>query len=349
MIILPDGKALDLQSEIRSSLDLSSRLGSELKSSCKAFLDSPACVFSSETVHVTQGECAEIFVENNVQVLGSSDATTCVIAVLTDQPSGRAIVCHHDESTVKLAKNITQGIVPGMQSPELYLVGGALVNTDGCSTISFATVTTLLQVFHSLALPIRLKLFCALEWNTDPVTRAPRCQSLAVSLKNSPQGATFTATAFAVPPGGWKDRGPLIIPRLAQIWLNYSRDTHLRSVYDAEKDQWAIKLLEGAAFSSVDDTKETEESKTTAAAISKILEKRESNSTWIDSRVLELSNSELLRVCSTSPECELPHIAEEIRNCLQWGLAQRPPLRSVEHRYRLNKASKEWDKVFTHK
>jgi hypothetical protein len=337
MIILPDGTPLDLENiRFATASDLLSKLGSELKSTCDQFLDSPACVLDSlESVHVVQGEFAEVLLDKDVNIIGSSDATTCFMAVLIDHPSGRALVCHHDETTVQLIDNIIQGIVPQMQSPELYLVGGALTadEDDGNKTISTTTVTTLLHVLHSLSIPITLKLFCALAWNTDPITRAPLCQSLAVSLKKQHRQQEM-CTAFAVPPGGWKDnRGPLIIPRLAQIWLDYGRNKHLRSVYDANKGQWNIKLLEGASSSNG------------AGGGDAHAEEEKRQGRWIDSRLLDLSDADLLQCCSTSPECELPHIAGEIRTCLQWALAQRQPLRMAEHRFQFNKSSKCWEEL----
>jgi hypothetical protein len=344
MIILPDDKPLGLEAGISSACDLVSIFGLELKSRCDAFLDSPACVYNHiETFHIVQGEIAEIPLDENVKVLGSSDATTCLIAVLLDPPSRRAVVSHHDQSTVKLSENITQGILPRMKSPELYLVGSALTNYDGSDTISVTTVLTLLQVLHSLPISISLKLFCALEWNTDPIKQAPRCQSLAVSLTYSQLGSLetkTTATAFAVPPRGWKDRGPLIIPRLAQVWLNYDRNKRRESVYDAEKGQWTIKLLEGASSSGVG--KERREGETGYST----LQERSPNSIWLDSRVLDLSDTDLLRVCSTSPECELPHIAVEIRKSLEWVFMQMPEMQLVEHRFRFNNVNKDWEEVF---
>ncbi|KAG7671580.1 hypothetical protein KSW81_003712 [Nannochloris sp. 'desiccata'] len=302
----------------------------------------PACVYNyTETIHVVQGEYAEISLDKNVNVLGSSDATTCLIAVLLDHPSRRAAVYHHDKSTVQLAENVIQGILPEMQSPDLYLVGAALTNNDSSNNMSVTAVLTLLQVLHSLPLFINLKLFCALEWNTYPIKRAPRCQSLAVSLMHSPHqqleslATSITATAFPVPPGGWKDRGPLIIPRLAQIWLICDKNKRRDSVYDADKGQWTIKILEGAV------RKERREGETEYSTL-----ERPPNSIWLDFRVLDLSDADLLRVCSTSPECELPHIAGEIRTCLKWVFMQMPQVQVVEHRFRFNNARKGWEEVF---
>ncbi|KAH7615939.1 hypothetical protein NADE_000776 [Nannochloris sp. 'desiccata'] len=342
MIILPNGKPLGLEAGISCASDLVSILGLELKSRCDAFLDSPACVYNyTETIHVVQGEYAEISLDKNVNVLGSSDATTCLIAVLLDHPSRRAAVYHHDKSTVQLAENVIQGILPEMQSPDLYLVGAALTNNDSSNNMSVTAVLTLLQVLHSLPLFINLKLFCALEWNTYPIKRAPRCQSLAVSLMHSPHqqleslATSITATAFPVPPGGWKDRGPLIIPRLAQIWLICDKNKRRDSVYDADKGQWTIKILEGAV------RKERREGETEYSTL-----ERPPNSIWLDFRVLDLSDADLLRVCSTSPECELPHIAGEIRTCLKWVFMQMPQVQVVEHRFRFNNARKGWEEVF---
>jgi hypothetical protein len=340
MILLPDGKPLDVDSVITSD-HLIHELGLELKSTCDAFLASPACISDSiETVHVVQGEFAEILVDQNIKVLASSDATTCLIVVFVDQASGYAAIYHHDESTVQLAENITQGIInSSMQSPDCYLVGGS---AGGSTTSSENTLSTILHCLHSLPIPITLKLFCALDWNTDPITRAPRCQSLAISLRKHQQQGNVIATAFAVPPGclGKKNnqRGPLIIPRLAQIWLRYSTNKVKlnRSVYDANTGQWALHLLQGGAAAASPASSEiiTPEEKTIKSKFKSSIK-----------RLLDLSDEELLAVCCTSPEFELPHIPGEIRKCLQWVLAQKKPLQNVEHRFQFNNKSKDWDEL----
>lgn len=300
MILLPDTSRLVLPNEDNEQ-DFNSLLDqmNSLKSVCDSFLDSTACVWRlSKSIHVVQGEFAQLsLTETNLTCFGSTDATTCAITIAVDLPTLRATVCHHDEATVLVPQNITQ-LVCGMESPQLYLVGSYAGGNPG---VSFSTVSTLLKILDALPTPITLRLFCALDWNTDP-SGAPRCQSLAISL---PSIAPFPVAPFNE--GGWVDRGPLISARMGQLWYNAYGKKVLRSVYDSSRGIFISRLVTGQVAVQ------------TREALSKIL---------------SLPDDKLLMYLSTSPEHELPHVASDLRESCRWVVEQDERLRVEERQFK---------------
>ena len=307
MLLLPDGSQFNFDSGIRNR-----NLHPALKSSCDEFLDREACVWyhGVKSVHVTQGEFATVLLDEQV-IIGSTAASTCVICVAVDVPTGRATICHHDASTVRNTENITQ-LVTGMQSPFLYLVGGyqeinenITATADDSSSCSENTVQTILTVLNTLASPriITIKLFCVLEWNTDPISGAPRCQSLALVLPS--------LTAFPVAPhheGGWRDRGPLLPVRTAQLWYN-SQNSLMKSCYDPVDKIFIARCVTGELWPN--------------------------SSRWLEMMLALESDEELLQRVSTSPAHELPHVAEDIRKSFRWALQQQGVSRGgVERHFR---------------
>ena len=295
MIVLPDTSRLLLQdgADSKSLLD---QLES-LKPACDSFLEDTACIWpSSESVHVVQGEFAELSLCGDVMTMGSTDATTCTIVVAIDLPTHRATICHHDEVTTSFHQNITQ-LVAGMKSPQLFLVGSY---SGGNQTISSTSVHIILKTLNDLSTPITLKLFCALDWNTDS-SGAPRCQSLAISLQS--------LKPFPVAPfyeGGWRGRGPIIYERMSQLWYNTAGKTPLKSIFDPIQDVWRSQLVAGEV----------------SAYTRRIL-----------SKTLALPDEEFLQRMSTSPEHELPHVVEDLRKICRWVLEQDGPLRWEEREF----------------
>lgn len=282
MILAPDGRTLWGSVTDHCSLD---HIASELQHASESFLDSTASVWPlRKSIHVFQGECAEVYVNEGVLV-GSTDATTCAIVVMLDPSSGKATVCHHDEITCKDPSAVLQTL-NGMQAPFLY-VSGAYSDRRGTGR---ASVTALMDAFASSDIPITLRLFCVLGANTD-AHGAPRCQSMAVCLRS---GQAVHVTE-------WPDRGPCAARRLAELWLNNGGGEDggagaLRRVYCPEKRRIEAELVQGAVPHS------------TAAVFQELI---------------DCDDAELLQRCSTSPEHEMPHIAEEMRESFRWALEGR--------------------------
>ena len=286
MLYLPDGRALDAACED----DLITQITSDplVTAQCASFLNTPACVWDSKrSVHVVQGEWAEVALSSGAQVvLGSTDATTCTIAIAVDAHSGLATVCHHDEDTSHILQEALKPL-GGMHAPSLYLVGGY---SDGSGT-GRRVVTSLLAAYAASPTPITLRLFCVLELNTD-AAGAPKAQSLAYNLAAR---RAFLATA-------WPDRGPALPARMAQLWHTISGSGGLTKIQCTPDGRWSAVLSRGALHSE------------------------------LQAHLLldAVGDAELLQRCSTSPEHELPHIAEDLRASFRWMLQETGPLRVEE-------------------
>lgn len=232
----------------------------ELRQAAEAFLDSPVSLPPGvPAVHVFQGEAAVVGTrlqrhpaqpppaaqQQQQQAchshrqnppplcyLGSTDATTCVIAALLDTGAGLAAVAHYDEGSAACPADLAACLPPEMEAPSLYLVGGF----SEARGLGRTTAAALLSHYHAAPLPISLRLCCAAGLNTD-AAGAPRCQSLALHL---PSG-----TPLAV--AHWPDRGPLTTERLAQLWLHDSGggSARLQQVWDRERSRLVVRLQEG--------------------------------------------------------------------------------------------------------
>lgn len=263
------------------------------------FLASHACVWNhARTVHVVQGELATVPVTiGSVAVLGSTDATTCLLAAAFDARSGLASVAHYDDGSILDPRN-TANLVQGMERPSLYLAGAARCGGERGAATAAATLHALLRVLDRSPMSIDLRLFCALDWNTDEAGR-PRAQALALAL---PSGTPFL-------PESWRDRGPLVEARMAQLWCGAGPGIPMKSIIDGKESEWLVTVVAGEAVASPGRRQRLQ-------------------------ALVDLPDEELLQECSTSPECELPHVAEDIRAALRWVVAQDGPLRLEQHRFR---------------
>ena len=79
-------------------------------------------------LHVVQGEWATVHLAPGPAarplLVGSTDATTCCIAVLVDSASRAASVAHHDDTTTVSCDAII-ATLGAMRAPHLWLLGGA--------------------------------------------------------------------------------------------------------------------------------------------------------------------------------------------------------------------------------
>lgn len=203
---------------------------SYIRYTCATFLTSALCLRDcSSFLHVFQGEiAAKIRTEGGpVRWAGSSAATTCVIAVFVDPHTELASVCHFDNFTSCSASCIEE-CLDGMDAPFLYLVGG-YSDTRGLGP---GTCEQLLAYFHKLKMNISLQLCCVAKLNTDALG-APTCQSLAVDLRS-----------LAAYPAVFANKGPLAIPRLAQMWVQDGQP-RLNNIFDPCQQQIVLRLEKG--------------------------------------------------------------------------------------------------------
>lgn len=162
-----------------------------------------------------------------VRYLGSTDATTCVIAVLIDPPSGTAAAAHFDSASAASVASVG-ALLRGMAAPLLFLAGG-YCDARGQGP---RDAEALLHRFHTTQLPISLRLCACGRANTD-AAGAPRCQALALDL-----------ATLAPYPAHFADRGPLPLPRLAQLWLR-DDPSAMQQIYGSPSNRLVLHLYGG--------------------------------------------------------------------------------------------------------
>ena len=325
MLMFEDGSMFEFTinfiEENVAAISFPVHMASSITALNSTFMQSQACVWHrTKSLHVVQGEFARCAL-TDVRVIGSTDATTCLIAVAVDaaSPHLTASVCHFDEATVHIENRITN-LVAGMTAPYLYLVGATPHRpSHRCHpSASVATTAKLLETLHyEITTPIIVKLFCVLKWNGDASNNgAPLFQSLALSLSLFPGmgGHIGNVRALHVPPGpqGWPDRGPLLHARLAQgcfaeehrllkLERKMSMSSHEcvglseDSIYDEIEECMCFRLFLGSALPR------------------HVLDQIQS--------VAELRDDhEFLQRVSTTPEHELSHVVDDIRGSYRWIL-----------------------------
>jgi hypothetical protein len=148
-------------------------------------------------------------------MLGSEDATTCVIAVLLS--GSHAWAGHLDEGSCSSSGAIERALSQLSPPVSLYLVGSY---EEGPSGVGRMVANAVLRLFHTLSpSPLELRLCCVGAANTSP-TGEPLSRQLVVDCSTG-----------AAHPYTFADRGPCVPRRMAAFWCLRSHD--LREVWDA--------------------------------------------------------------------------------------------------------------------
>ncbi|GFR41193.1 hypothetical protein Agub_g1863, partial [Astrephomene gubernaculifera] len=161
------------------------------------------------------GEEALVDFSDDEWHVGSTDATTCLIAVLVCRTSRKAWAAHYNSHLARVDTSITQLLPRHMQHPEVWLVGSFLEPTGE----SAATLQAVLQLLHACRLPCVVRLACVAGANTDGAG-APRALHLAVGCSPGDAGVTVCCDAS---PAGFADRGPELPRRFAHDHMAESR------------------------------------------------------------------------------------------------------------------------------
>ena len=163
-------------------------------------------------------------------VLGSSEATTCIIVVLRHPATGRCAVAHLDDSSVgdraaieALVRKVCRGAAPGpggRDEVDLYAVG-AYNDRAGVGRKNLVALALLLLEMRTTV--FRLQLACLGDKNTT-ADGAPRLTYLAFDTRAG-------APRFANLP-----EGPRYIERSARLWMQLmqGRGGGLVEVFDEE-------------------------------------------------------------------------------------------------------------------
>eukprot|EP00803_Ostreobium_quekettii_P011229 evm.model.scf_835.2 EVM.evm.TU.scf_835.2 scf_835:4670-6480(-) len=184
-----------------------------------AFLSGPQVVVDSSRrcIHVAQGEfcCTDLRAGTAGLWLGSSEATTCVIAVAICRSSELASVGHFDDSCKRSSEGI-KAWIRGMRRPRVYLVG-AYQDADGESACVAAAILSYLHGAQDIEAEILLA--CVSRRNTG-ADGWPIASSLAVDCQS---GTAMRCT--------FEDKGPWQVESRARFWVqSCNRMTEL--VYD---------------------------------------------------------------------------------------------------------------------
>lgn len=264
--------------------------------------------FGDKIIYACQGEEATCTADEAAW-LASSDATTCIIAIVVTAPdlassspaadaacgapasastagsgrSGLARVVHHDEGTPVGAT--LAGL--GCSAARLWLAGGY----DDAGGMGRALTARLLRCLERSTAALHVQLAALGPLNTAP-DGSPLSTALAVDLRS-----LAARPAALLPP---QRRGPLLPARMAQ-WAYAAhaarhggsdgpagggwegedcRRRPLRSVYDAAAQLMRLALRQGRPGPDV---------------------------LWYAGRMLQLPDDLLLQRCSTSPAHEPPH------------------------------------------
>jgi hypothetical protein len=138
-----------------------------------------------------------------IEYVGSTDATTCVIAALRC-PVTRQLWCAHLDHLPDAdhAAQIRSLVCGSMRQPQLYLVGGY---RDDPRLEGPHLAQALLTMLHGMPAAIRLSLCCVGAANTD-AGGAPRSRQLAVEAATGAARPLLFAAA---------ERGPEVVRRFA--------------------------------------------------------------------------------------------------------------------------------------
>jgi hypothetical protein len=288
---------------------------------------------------LTQGEYINIEYDCNM-LLGSADATTCVIIAFHDPISRRASLAHLDESILTSTPNsppppFLTSLLHNMTYMTSCHIIGAYLDTQG---IGLRTANHLLHLLHlSTSLPIALSTCCIGPFNTAATTGsegvqgrevdAPLSQSLALHL---PSGAVTQIAPPPPPPPQSPSPSPCHhhhqMPcqalRMSQsLYSSFYNSHHYNSMVEVHwnKDTKTLTIPNLITGDISSPSPSPSSSSRQSSAIKAYFEE-----------LVNLSDKDLLERCSTSPDHEQAHVAEMIKESYRYVLEQKGEMRREE-------------------
>ncbi|XP_073947370.1 N-terminal amidohydrolase 1 isoform X2 [Choristoneura fumiferana] len=264
-------------------------------------------------LYVAQRElAAAVPHDKNVTIIGSDDATSCIIVVVRHSGSGAVALAHLDGSgtaeaasaMVARVQQLATGYPEGRL--ELQLVGG-FTDPHRYSDELFANI---MLSFHRLSVEIDLTLACCCELNTalNGGSAAPLVTGVGVDIR---AGDLFPAT--------FPDKGPELPLRGARTITGGPNSSQVLDIYDNTVGMLRIGPFNYDPLRGVD--------------------------LW-----LEQSDDFILQHLSTTPAVEPPHFVHHIRSTLKF--IQQHPFPAVTvfpenrpHYYRRDEQSGCWTPV----
>lgn len=267
----------------KHTLSIDDIIGSSILAANKFKQVSTYVTIDSESkLYVNQGEIISHVHLSEFDVIGSDDATTCLIIIIKDQ-DGFLSVAHIDDSCIdsyisKIAMNdddIDDRVVgnTSCKKYDLYILGSYVM--DSMDPTHAQCVQLILQQFQRLPSTYKLKLFYVLTANT-----------IIVNGINTPhqQGIAYVRSLDAVVPVHFLDahRGPMIQQRM--LYSMFVRHSSIIETYDITSKTFIVRICKQVPWSP----------------------------NYI-SDLLMLSDDELLQQCSTSPFVERSRFVADLR------------------------------------
>ena len=234
---------------------------------------------SESKLYVNQGEIISNVHHSEFDIIGSDDATTCLIIIIKDQ-DGFLSVAHIDDSCIdsyisKITVNDDDGMVgnTSCKKYDLYILGSYII--DSMDPGHAQNVQLILQQFQRLPSTYILKLFYVLTANTIIVN--------GISTPHQ-QGIAYVRSLDAVVPVHFLDahRGPMIHQRM--LYSMFVRHSSIITTYDITNKTFIVHICKQVPCSP-----------------------------YYISDLLKLSDDELLKQCSTSPFVERPRFVKDLR------------------------------------
>lgn len=296
-------------------------LASVGEQSCKPLDSVPRVVNESDDVlYVGQGEIAVGVPGSSFTVVGTDDATTCMMLLAHGAATNSLLVTHLDgpERCAGLA-GFLDSMVPveeeeeeGSAALDVYVVGGMLLEQGEHEHSEALLASILMQLELTVQSQCRLHLLSVLSHNTSRAADGslrPKvcgagfvCASRPDSASSSPSWTSsgpFVAH-LSFPPAS---RGPCTAQRNAA--LSFGMDSGLRLLYPAPSlhTQTQQQLTPPLPL------------RVHVAPVQLIPQARA-----LARHLSRLPSPQLLQATSSSPLCEPPHYAAELRAALAWVL-----------------------------
>ncbi|KAF6253475.1 N-terminal asparagine amidohydrolase-domain-containing protein [Scenedesmus sp. NREL 46B-D3] len=168
-------------------------------------------------------------------VIGSQDATTCMVAIISC-PATQLVWCAHLDQQLLGKDDVTLLLdsLSNMQQPQLYLAGAY------CDTKSLgpATAQAFLQLLHSLQVAIHLQLACVAAANTAPDGSPHSCCLVLDTASQTPYPWVFA------------NRGPEVPRRLAAQHCRWHSNHLLLNIWCPQQRALALPAFDATCLSS---------------------------------------------------------------------------------------------------
>lgn len=310
--------------EIHSYRELYSH--ESIREANESFHHSPLHVVQSHefSFYCHQQEIGMDLPQDDYEIIGSDDATTCHILLASYLPSSSSpthtttqqqhppprqwLISHiaSEEEVQELSQYFHQLEAEGgvyQQTYDIYLMGGYGVPGDGGDTLSARLSQEFVNVFQSSALVFRLHLFFTCEVNTTPLSPVPGPSPSRASLSPIFFGCGYQQSTNSVIPLSFPRhlRGPDYLHRSMALWLHSSATT------TPQNHATLFPICRGTTI-QIDFSFLAQDLSPNIHSFFSFISQLPKTSA---------ADQQILRFTSTSPSCEPSHFVTSIRDLAQ--------------------------------